>query len=201
MPVEMEIVIDGCVSHKEGFIEPDEATIAFETLKAEIPWRQESITFKTVTVPLPRLVSWHGDPGAKYWYSGIENIPVPWTPTLSALRDKCNKVCMGEPFNSVLLNYYRSGKDSIGFHADNERDLKPDSVIATISLGTPRTFNLKSKHPGNRKTAGVILNNGSLLLMHGSCQRDWLHGISKETIPEHLNQERISLTFRTVNLR
>lgn len=201
--VELDEVIDGCVYHKSAFIAADVASALFKSIKEDIVWRQESIRFKSVTMDLPRLVAWHGDPGAKYWYSGIENVPEPWTGNLRELRDACNAVCMGFPFNSVLLNYYRSGNDSIGMHCDNERDLSQGSSIVTISLGGPRRFDLKSKAKldGKHVKKSITLEAGSMLVMCGSCQRDWLHGIEKDPKLAPEQQERISLTFRSVNLR
>ncbi len=192
--MDFEEVVEGCVAYQTGFTGPLEASSFFERLRTEVPWRQENLRFKTNVVPLPRLVSWHGDPGANYYYSGIHNVPVPWTPTLLELKQRCD--ALNVTFNSVLLNYYRSGADSIGYHCDNERDLVEGSIIATLSLGGRRTFHLKPKD-GSSKPKKIVLDPGSLLLMYGECQKLWLHGIPKE--PD-MNEPRISLTFRTVHI-
>ena len=191
-----EIIAD-TVAYYPNFITPEQATNYLEQLKSEIPWRQEQMTFGDKQVPLPRLTSWHGDEGARYYYSGIHNDPQPWTPTLSALRLECDNLFGPGHFNSVLANYYRDGRDSISYHADNERDLVDNSVIATISLGTPRRFQLKSKN-GTGEVKEVKVEHGSLLLMYGLCQKQWLHGIPKE---KEIELPRISLTFRTVRIK
>jgi|SRR6478609_1265590 len=197
--MDFEEIAEGCVAYRASFLDPLKATSFFEVLRTEVPWRQENLRFKTNVVPLPRLVSWHGDPGARYFYSGIQNEPVPWTPTLLDLKRRCDAMLLhpnNVPFNSVLLNYYRSGADSIGYHCDNERDLVESSVIATVSLGGDRTFHLKPKD-GSSKPKKIVVKHGSLLLMYGECQKLWLHGIPKE--PD-MNEPRISLTFRNVKI-
>lgn len=190
-------VIEGCVAYSPGFIEPDVGRMMFDHLVADVAWRQEHLTFGDKKVPMPRLVSWYGDPGARYYYSGINNEPLPWLPELASMRARCDALFPDFPFNSVLINWYRSGDDSIGYHVDNENDLVENSTIATVSLGGPRTFYLKSRH-GSGEVTKVTLEHGSLLLMYGECQKHWLHSIPKE--PE-LNEPRISLTFRTVRIR
>lgn len=196
--MQFEEVTPDCVAHVPGFIEPTLATRYFNELRDSVAWRQEHITFGSNNkVPLPRLVAWYGDPGARYFYSGIHNEPLPWIPVLHVLRTQCDVLFPGHPFNSVLLNWYRSGDDSIGYHVDNERDLVNNSTIATISLGGPRTFHLKDKG-GTGEVKRVTLEHGSLLLMYGECQKRWLHSIPKEPL---LNEPRISLTFRTVRIK
>lgn len=197
--MEFKEIIEGCVAYAPNFIEDDIGRMLFNHLIADVAWRQEHMTFGSgIKVPLPRLVAWYGDPGARYFYSGIHNEPLPWPPgELSSMRARCNTLFPDFPFNSVLINWYRSGNDSIGYHVDNEKDLVNNSTIATVSLGGPRTFHLKSKE-GTGEVVKVILEHGSLLLMYGECQKLWLHGIPKE--PE-LVEPRISLTFRTVHIR
>lgn len=191
-----DIIID-TVAYYPNFIESELATQYLKVLRDTVPWKQEHMTFGVDhKVPLPRLTSWHGDPDARYYYSGIHNDPKPWTPELLALRLKCDELFGPGHFNSVLANYYRDGNDSISYHVDNERDLVDNSVIATISLGTPRRFQLKSKS-GSGEVKEIKIEHGSLLLMYGLCQKQWLHGIPKE---RDIELPRISLTFRTVRL-
>ncbi len=197
--MEFQDVVTDCAAYSPGFLGSEEATVLFEALRTETPWRQEHMMFgkdKDHKVPLPRLVAWYGDPGARYYYSGIHNEPTPWTPRLLAMKQKCDLLFGDSHFNSVLINYYRDGKDSISYHSDNERDLVDNSVIATVSLGSPRMFQLKSKS-GTGEVHEVKVEHGSLLLMYGLCQKTWLHGIpkEKETGP------RISLTYRTVRIK
>lgn len=193
--MEFQEIAESCVAYKPGFLDPLEAASYFEVLRTEVPWRQEVLKFSTKEVNLPRLVSWHGDPGANYYYSGIQNVPLQWTNTLMSLKQKCDDLFPAHKFNSVLLNYYRCGADSIGDHCDNERDLVDNSTIATISLGATRRFHLKSKTTGEIKKVDV--EAGSLLLMYGECQKLWLHGINKDF---NVTEPRISLTFRTVRI-
>lgn len=195
--MKFEEIIPDTVAYATSFFQSDEAL--FSKLVTAIPWRQEQIKFGTTAVNLPRLVSWHGEPGARYFYSGIHNEPEPWTEELLILKHLCDDAFPSANFNSVLLNYYRSGSDSIGWHADNEKDLMPGSVIATMSIGGKRTFQLKpKKKDSSEKLKSLIVENGSMLLMWGNCQSEWLHSIPKEP---HFNQPRISLTFRTVHIK
>jgi len=192
-----EEIVENCVAYAADFVQPELSVRYFQELKERIQWKQEQIKFGKTDINLPRLTSWIGDPGAKYFYSGIHNEPVTWFEPLSALRKQCDNLFPNHPVNSVLCNYYRTGADSIGYHSDNERDLVDNSTIITVSLGGPRTFYLKSRD-GKGEIRKLSLENGSVLLMYGDCQKRWLHCIPKE--PE-LNEPRISLTFRTVRIK
>ncbi len=142
-------------------------------------------------VAQPRLTAWYGDSGCTYSYSGVGNNPLPWTTTLADIRKKL-EVLLDQQFNSVLLNYYRSGKDSIGFHSDDERELGQTPIIASLSYGTPRILEFqhkKAEHPNST----VELTSGSLLLMMGDTQKNWKHGIRKC----HAGP-RINLTYRQI---
>lgn len=168
--------------------------LLFERLKAEIPWEQRSIRIKGREIPQPRLISWHGDVG--YSYSGISMTLNPWTPLLETIRRSVERIT-GETFNSVLLNAYRHGRDSIGMHADDEPELGPRPTIASVSLGCERVFDMRRKD----RTGGTVripLTHGSLLVMAGDTQRNWLHGIAKT---DHDTGERINLTFRRTAAR
>jgi len=142
-------------------------------------------------VAFPRLTAWYGDPGAAYTYSGVRNEPLPWTPLLGELRDLV-AAAAGAPFNSVLLNRYRDGSDSMGWHADDERELAP--VIASLSVGAVRTFELR--HRGDRERIALPLASGSLIVMAGDTQRHWQHRVPKDV---RAPGERINLTFRLVD--
>lgn len=165
------------------------------TLIDVLPLRTEVVRvggFERVT---PRLVSWHADPGVAYTYSGVKHEPHPWTPQLGELRASL-KTCVGG-FNSVLVNYYRDGDDSIGFHADDEPELGPEApsnvLIASVSLGCKRRFVLKHRSTGEKKE--FMLGGGDLLVMGGDVQQHWLHGVPKTTAPV---LPRMNLTFRQV---
>jgi alkylated DNA repair dioxygenase AlkB len=173
-----------------------DAPTASDTLAAlfdEITWQQDSITTPAGKIPFPRLTAWQGDPGAVYVYSGIRNVPKPWTPTVLALKSRA-EAQSGTLFNSVLINRYRTGMDSMGWHADKERELGPEPVIASLSLGTTRTFDFR--HTKTRQIHTLQLTHGSLLIMRGRTQLDWAHRVPKE--PE-ARGERINLTFRHVD--
>jgi alkylated DNA repair dioxygenase AlkB len=169
------------------------AAIAFERLVAETNWRSETIRLWGKTIAQPRLTAWHGDAGRDYTYSGLTMKPEPWTPLLQTLKSEVERAA-GETFNSVLLNYYRNERDSVGYHSDDEKELGPEPTIASLSLGDTRTFVFKSKRKLH-KSMRLALEEGSLLLMKGPTQRNWLHAIEKETQPRG---PRINLTFRRI---
>lgn len=161
-----------------------------QRLLDETPWRAEHITVYGKTYLQPRLTAWHGE--ASYTYSGMTLHPLPFTP-LQLLLKQAVEQATGRQFNSVLLNYYRDQRDSMGFHADDEKELGPHPAIASLSFGAARTFILKHRRlPLQRKLA---LGDGSLLLMAGTLQSHWLHGINKESKP---CGPRINLTFRNI---
>jgi alkylated DNA repair dioxygenase AlkB len=175
------------------WLSPDEATLALSALVEEVHWKQDLIRTPGGIKPLPRLTAWQGDPGAVYVYSGIRNEPLAWTPTVQALKSLAETTC-GARFNSVLLNRSRSGEDSMGWHADREAELGPEPVIASVSLGTARRFDLR--HSATGAVRAFELTSGSLLVMRGRTQQDWRHRIAK--VPG-LRGERINLTFRFVS--
>lgn len=160
----------------------------------QTPWRQEQISIYGKTWPQPRLSAWYGDSEASYQYSGISMNPRPWTKTLLDIKTTIETLTE-QNFNSVLLNYYRNHQDSMGMHSDDERELGPEPVIASLSLGEERTFLLKHKSRKDLGTLKLPLPSGSLLLMKGSTQRYWKHGINKE---KSVCGARVNLTFRTI---
>jgi alkylated DNA repair dioxygenase AlkB len=161
----------------------------------EVEWRQDSIGTPGGRVALPRLTAWQGEPDAIYVYSGIRNVPKPWTAAVAHLRVAAESIC-GARFNSVLLNRYRSGSDSMGWHADREPELGPEPVIASVSLGATRTFDLRHTRTGTIQS--FALKSGSLLVMKGRTQSEWRHRVPKEP---RVTGERINLTFRWVTPR
>ncbi len=187
---------DGVVTYDPYFLEPAYADELFNHLLSEVHWKQDEIKMYGRTMLVPRLTAWYGDKGASYTYSGIKNDPTPWTPRLRDLRDRL-KSATKITFNSVLLNRYRSGQDSLSWHADNERELGPEPVIASVSLGAPRSFQLR--HVGDQgPIESLKLEHGSLLLMSGSTQRCYRHQIPKE---RNAVGERINLTFRVIDAK
>ena len=163
-------------------------------LIADVVWRQDKIVVWGKMYSQPRLVAWYGDRGSDYIYSGIRLTPLPWTDLLLEVRRRVETVTASS-FNSVLLNYYRDNRDSMGSHSDDEPELGERPVIASVSLGEERTFVLKHKANKLAKPVRLRLASGSLLLMKGETQRYWKHGIAKETRP---CGPRINLTFRRI---
>lgn len=157
-------------------------------------WRDDTITLFGRTHPVPRRTSYVGDPGQTYSYSRLEMTPHPWTPALSDIRRRIEALS-GASFNAVLLNLYRDGRDSNGWHADDEAELGRRPVIASLSLGAPRDMQFKRRD--NSARWRVTLTNGSLLVMSGDAQSDWLHCIPKQ---RRVTEARINLTFRMVQL-
>jgi alkylated DNA repair dioxygenase AlkB len=160
----------------------------------EVPWRADNIVVWGKTVPQPRLIAWYGDTGANYTYSGIHHDPLPWTDILIDIKNRVEKVA-GTKFNSVLLNYYRHHRDSMGLHSDDEPELGHRPIIASLTLGEDRAFILRHKTRRDLKTFRLQLASGSLLLMKGETQHCWKHGIEKKKRP---CGSRVNLTFRRI---
>ncbi|MGC4244005.1 MAG: alpha-ketoglutarate-dependent dioxygenase AlkB [Herbaspirillum sp.] len=171
---------------------PDESIL--DELKRTVPWRAESIVVWGKKHLQPRLIAWYGDKDFNYTYSGISLQPLEWTPTLLDLKNRIESI-VGLEFNSVLINFYRDNNDSIGFHSDDEKELGPHPVIASLSLGEERTFILKHKRNSAVKPLKIKLASGSLLVMRGETQHNWKHGIEKE---RQKCGPRINLTFRRI---
>jgi alkylated DNA repair dioxygenase AlkB len=161
-----------------------------EQLIAETPWRSDSIVLWGKRMLQPRLTAWHGE--AAYTYSGLRLAPAPFTPLQLLIKEAVETVS-GQRFNSVLLNYYRDGRDSMGMHSDDEPELGPQPVIASVSFGATRT--LIFRHKRSKQTVKLDLPAGSLLLMAENTQSNWLHGINKLT---RLVGPRVNLTFRKI---
>ncbi|MDF7812743.1 alpha-ketoglutarate-dependent dioxygenase AlkB [Hymenobacter sp. YC55] len=179
-----------------NFLAPDVAASLLEELTNTIAWRHEPIKLFGKEVMQPRLTAWHGDPTARYSYSGIALDPQPWTPALQLLREQVQAATQAH-FNSVLLNLYRTGQDSMGWHADNEPELGPAPIIASVSLGATRRFRLRPRDPqySSHSPISLDLPTGSLLLMRGPTQQHWLHAVPKTVRP---TAPRLNLTFRLV---
>lgn len=185
---------DADVSYLETMHLGASADVLMGRLIDEIEWRHEDITLFGKTVKQPRLTAWYGDQGMTYSYSNLSLDPHPWTPLLADLKARVEAE-LGTTFNSALLNLYRGDRDSIGFHADNERELGPKPLIASLSLGQIRTFILKHKRDKSIPPCKIQLGSGSLLVMAGNTQSNWVHGIEKESKP---CGPRINITFRTI---
>ncbi|MGA2398138.1 MAG: alpha-ketoglutarate-dependent dioxygenase AlkB [Steroidobacteraceae bacterium] len=158
------------------------------------PWRAESVILWGRRYPQPRLTAWYGDRDARYVYSGIELDPLPWTPRLLAIKASVERAT-GNRFNSVLMNYYRNERDSMGMHSDDEPELGAAPIIASLSFGDARTLIFRHRFDRSRKPLRIELGDRSLLLMQGATQRNWKHGIAKERRPRGA---RVNLTFRHI---
>lgn len=174
-----------------SFFAPAQADQLHRQLVETTQWRQDSMKMFGQLKPLPRLTAWYSDVGARYVYSGIVNEPLPWTKALAEVKAAV-EAASGVAFNGVLLNRYRDGRDSMGWHADDEPEFGEDPVIASVSFGGTRNFQLKHKRRKELK-ASVELTHGSLLVMRGGTQANWLHQIPKTAKPV---KERLNLTFR-----
>jgi alkylated DNA repair dioxygenase AlkB len=172
--------------------QPD--ALLLQQLIAEVPWRSEHVVVWGKKMVQPRLIAWYGDAGRSYAYSGIQLHPIPWTPILLDIKTRVEQA-VDSPFNSVLLNYYRDNRDSMGFHSDDEAELGKRPVIASLSLGEERTFIMKHKLSRAARPVRLRLASGSVLLMRGDTQRHWKHGIPKEN---RRCGPRVNLTFRHI---
>lgn len=182
------------VSWHRHWLPRDAADTVQRTLREDVPWEVHRIRMFGRQVDSPRLSCWMGDPAARYRYSGTEFVPQPWHPALLPLRDQLAAFC-GHAFNSVLLNRYRDGDDGMGWHSDNEPELGPAPVIASLSLGAGRRFLLR-RRDDHAKKAEVLLDHGDLLVMGGQTQRLYQHCLPKSARPL---AERLNLTFRWIN--
>lgn len=184
---------DADISYYPDFFKREQADEFFRKLQSEVPWRQDEITVFGQTHPQPRLTALFGNEGKAYAYSGIVMQPHAWTPLLVYIKEAVESVC-GENFSTVLLNCYRDGRDSNGWHADDEKELGRNPVIASVSLGAERYFHLRH-NSGKADTLKILLEHGSLLLMKGQTQHFWKHQIPKTAKPIG---RRINLTFRMI---
>jgi alkylated DNA repair dioxygenase AlkB len=181
----------------EEFLAPGEADALFAALRDGIAWRQDSITIAGRSIPQPRLTAWFGDPDASYTYSGLRLAPAPWIEPLAALRRRVEQAASAS-FNSVLCNLYRDGRDSVGWHADDEPELGAEPLIASVSLGATRRFVMRpTRRAVDASPVELPLRHGALLVMGGATQRLYRHGVPKQP---SVADPRINLTFRRVSL-
>lgn len=173
---------------------PKESDGLFTDLYKNINWKQESITIYGKPISLPRLTAWYGDSGKSYNYSKITMNPEPWNPTLLKIKSRIEGVA-GVSFNSVLLNLYRSGSDSVSWHSDDEHELGNNPVIGSVSFGSTRRFILRHKCKADISKTEINLTHGSFLIMRGTTQHFWQHQVPKTTKSV---KPRINLTFRVI---
>ena len=184
------------------WLQPADTEALFATLQTRIPWEVHRIRLFGRELNSPRLSCWIGDPHTSYVYSGTRFEPHPWPPLLASLREHLQSACDAR-FNSVLANLYRDGRDSMGWHSDDEPELGDQPLIASLSLGAERRFRLRRRLPRTAKlspadTVNLLLPPGSVLRMAGATQRLYRHDLPKTRATVG---PRINLTFRWIEPR
>lgn len=183
---------DGNVIYCADFLNDHDANMYFAKLMEDIHWQNDCAIIYGKTITTKRKVAWHGDEPFEYTYSKTTKRALPWTKSLSNLKNILEK-CSGESFNSCLLNLYHDGSEGMSWHSDAEKDLIRDGTIASISLGAKRKFSFK--HKLTKEIISIELSHGSLLLMKDKTQTHWLHQLP---ISKKVKEPRINLTFRTI---
>lgn len=188
----LELSHGAWIELREGWLTHEEADALVRALLVRLGWEQRHIVLFGKRILQPRLIGWAGE--LPYRYSGQTLEPRPWPEQVLELRRRVS-AATGVDFNHVLVNRYRDGNDSMGYHSDDEPELGPDPQVACVSLGQSRRFTLRARAatPGERPRS-VELTTGSLLVMGGTCQRHYRHAIPREA--QRSLEERISLTFR-----
>ena len=187
---------DGFLYYLPEIFNAEESAILFETIRTETSWNQQSIKIYGRKVMQPRLTSWVADPEINIRYSGITMEPNPWTESLLKIK-KISEEKTNQDFNGVLLNYYRDGQDTMGWHSDDEKELGENPIIVSISFGETRDFQIKHKEQKTLKL-NLALEKGSMLIMGGKSQSCWSHAVPRRT---RVKDARINLTFRHMKNR
>lgn len=182
---------DGEILYDRNFLSSVEASRYFKILRNETAWQQDQIKVFGKVYDQPRLTALYANNNSPYSYSNITMYPSPFSATLLEIKEKVEQQLKQE-FTTCLLNLYRHGQDSNGWHADNEKELGKNPIIASVSLGAERMFHMKHRTDNSQKIK-INLTHGSLLVMSGSTQHYWLHQIPKT---KKYVEERINLTFR-----
>ncbi len=181
------------LEYHAGFIDEQTSNELLQKFINEMPWKQSIQKMWDKEYLTPRLTSWHGDFGTDYSVPGTISTPNPWTPELLYIQSLVEPLA-GIKFNSVLLNYYRDGNDSVAWHSDRESVLGKNPIIASVSFGQVRSFDIRNKSDHNEHYS-VRLEHGSFLLMKAGLQEHWEHRIAKSSKPM---KARVNLTFRVV---
>lgn len=174
------------------YFNKEESDLYFTMLKDKIEWKQESMNMYGKQLNFPRLTAWYGDNDKPYSFSGIKLSPKPWNKELLEIKNRIEPKALVS-FNSVLLNRYRSGNDSISWHTDAEKELGKNPIIASVNFGATRKFQLRHIH--TKEKLEIQLTHGSLLIMQGELQHFWQHQVPKTS---QNVAERINLTFRVI---
>ncbi|WP_152389770.1 alpha-ketoglutarate-dependent dioxygenase AlkB family protein [Azotobacter salinestris] len=183
---------DAELRYLPGWVDGATADRWLAALLAETPWEQPQVRLYGRLYPVPRQVAWYGD--AAYRYSGLTHPPLPWTALLAEIRVALEELA-GQPLNGVLLNHYRDGRDSMGWHSDDEAELGRNPLIVSLSLGGARRFDLR-RIGQTRIEHSLLLEHGSVLVMAGATQHHWQHQVAKTRKP---CAPRLNLTFRQVH--
>ena len=194
-PVSNETIInkDGLAIYFDSLIQKEKSKLFLLQLSKNIQWKNdESVMFGKHFITR-RKTAWYGDQPFCYTYSKIKRTALPWTDELLEIKRIVENKEEVE-FNSCLLNFYHDGDDGMGWHSDNEKELKKNGVIASVSLGAERKFSFR--HKGNKEKIDLILGNGSLLVMKERIQTHWMHQLPKS---KKISEPRINLTFRTIS--
>lgn len=186
---------DGEVIYHGHIIPSDRAKLYYDILLNEIPWQHDEALIYGKRIVTKRKVAWYGDKSYDYTYSKTTKTALPWTKTLLELKQIVEDNC-GTKFNSCLLNLYHDGDEGMAWHSDDEKALGKNTVIGSLSFGAVRKFSFKHKKTSEKRE--LILDNGSLLVMKGTTQTNWLHRLPKSVKIKH---PRINLTFRTIVLQ
>ena len=177
----------------------DYPSALYYALLTTLPWQSDIVTLFGKTHVTTRQIVWMGDSDASYQYSGHTRQAIAWTDSVFHVKHHVEqqllKIGIHANFNSCLLNYYPSGDESMGYHADDEKELGHQPIIASLSLGATRKFVLK--HKKTQDKVELYLESGQLIVMHGATQEYWKHSITKT---KTVNEGRISLTFRQMAL-
>ena len=179
-----EVIYYGCIMKSE------QADVCLTSLLKNIPWKNDEAVIFGRQIITSRKVAWYGDLNYSYTYSGKTRTALKWTPELLKIK-KLVEEMTGEIFNSCLLNLYHTGGEGMGWHSDDEKSLGKDSTIASFSLGAVRKFSMK--HRLEKETQSIFLEHGSLLVMKGATQTNWLHSLPKS---KKITGPRVNLTFR-----
>lgn len=191
-PIANMLPIDGEVRYYGIILDPESANHYFDHLLTNSCWENDQAIIFGKLIVTKRKVAWYGDAPFQYTYSKTTKLALPWTKELLELK-KIVENKSGETFNSCLLNLYHSGEEGMSWHSDDEKELKKNAAIGSLSLGAPRKFSLK--HKTTNQTVSLVLENGSLLVMKGQTQTHWKHRLPPT---KKVSTPRINLTFRTI---
>lgn len=186
-------LVDSTMQYYPNFFTGGEADYFFERLLHTVEWRQDTVKVFGKEYLQPRLTALFGNNGKDYSYSNLTMRPYPFTEELLEIKKRVDLKC-DTRFTTCLLNLYRNRKDGNGWHGDNEKELGPDPIIASVSFGEERFFHLKHRRCKAQRYK-LLLEHGSLLVMAGSTQQHWMHQIPKTSRPL---DKRINLTFRVI---